>query len=229
MADIGSTIKDVMPEISTSMTFNFITWLLVAVIFIVVIGAVAYLVIKRLKFNKKIIIWERINQNFEPTRKDWAMEMKLSLIGDTIFYLKGHKKYIPNPSFQVGRRTYHYFIREDGEWINFRFEDFDESSRTMGAKFLDKEMRFARTQIQKGLGDRYDKPGFWKQYGLLVVSIAFIVVVGMMFWLSLDKFIDIIGATANILDKLEPLLDRSDDILVSIDNVCTGGSGYIPA
>jgi len=229
MVDITGAVAGFMPKIGGSTIFTFITWVLIALIFIGLIGVVTYLIIRWMKFNKKIIIFERIDGQFKPTRRDKAMEMKFSVIGDTIFYLRRHKKYLPTPIFQTGKRIYWYWIRDDGEWINFRPGDFDKDARRLGAKFLDKEMRFARTQVYKGLKERYDKPGFWKQYGLMIFSIGFIVVMGMMTWLLFDKWIEGLAAVPEILDKLEILLDRADSILGKLDNIYSGGRGFQPA
>ena len=225
MVDITGTITGVIPEFGGSSTFNFITWLIISLIFIGIIGTTIWFILNRMKFNKKIIIWERINGQFEPTGKDRAREMKLS-IGDNIFYIKKHNKYLPSPCIQTGRRTYYYWIRDDGEWINFKPGDFDEQARTLGAKFLDKEMRYARTQVQKGLKDRFDKPGFWKQYGLLVFSLVFIVVMGMMAWLLFDKWIEGLRVVPNILEKVEMVMERSETIIGKLNNACGQGPGY---
>ena len=69
-----------------------------------------------MKYNKKIVIFEKINGRFEPTRKDRAMELKFGRAGDTVFYLAKNRKYLPVPVIQTGRRKYWFAIREDGEW-----------------------------------------------------------------------------------------------------------------
>ena len=201
-------------------------WLLFFVIVLVIIGVGAYLFIRKLKFNKKIIIFEKIGNHFEPTKTDRAMEVKFSTGGDTIFYLQKHKKYMPSPELQTGRRVYWYWIREDGEWINFCPGDFDEDAKRLHAHFLDKEVRFARTQIQKGLKERYDKPGFWKQYGILVFSIGFIAMIGIMTWLLFDKWIELAATTNAGVESAGLVMKQAGEVLSAISNVCSGGSGY---
>lgn len=205
---------------------SIIAWVILAIVFLVIIGLVSFFVVKRLKFNKKIIVFEKIAGRWEPTKNDRAMEVKLSTGGDTIFYLSKSKKYLPNPSKQMGRRVYWYFIRQDGEWINFELGDLDEASRSVGAKFLDKEMRFARTQIQRGLKERYDAPGFWKQYGLLIMSIAYIAIIGVMAWLLFDKFLDVSQNINAGIAAVPTVLDKLNQVLGAMENVCSGGAGY---
>ena len=214
MVDIGATIKKIIPSAKTGGMFvSIIALFIFGVIFIILTGVITYFVIRRMKFNKKIVIFERINDKFQPTRKDKAMEVKFSTSGDTIFYLQKNKKYLPNPRLQSGRRVYYYFIRQDGEWINFELTDLDEESRKMGAKFLDKEMRYARTQIQKGLKERYDKPGFWQLHGQTIMNIVYYVVMGMMVWLALGKFIELVGSLDGVVDKVNNLMETSDAII----------------
>ncbi len=203
-------------------TFQFLTWILFFLLFLAGGGVVGFIYLYRRKFNKKIVIFEKINGVFQPTRSDRASEVKLSTSGDTIFYLKKHKKYIPNPSIQTGIRTYWFFIREDDEWINFGLEDLDLLSKKVGARFLDKEMRFARTQIQKGLKERYDKPSFWQQYGLLLFSIAYIVIIGIMTWLLFDKWIELAGTTNAGVETAAKVMEKIDQTMGSLANLCSG-------
>jgi len=226
MAEAIEIAKDFIPSFgSGSLMISIVVWLIIAIIFLILVGIATFLVVRHLKFNRKIVIFERINGQFQPTGKDRAMPVKFSTSGDTIFYLRKRKKYLPNPTIQTGARTYWYFVREDDEWINFGPGDFDEDAKELKARMLDKEMRYARTQVQRGLKDRYDKPGFWKQYGLLVLSIVYITIIGVMFWLALGKFVDLAGALSGVTDSTAKLLDRADSILGAMDNLCSGGSG----
>lgn len=227
MVDISSTVTGLLPRFGGNTFVTFFTWALIAGIFLIGIGVVAFIFIRWLKFNNKILVFEKINNQFQPTKRDKAMEVKVSKAGDTVFYLRRHKKYLPPPTLQTGIRVYWFWIREDGEWINFQPGDFDKEARRLGCKFLDKEVRFARSQIQKALKERYDKPGFWKQYGLLIFSISFIMVISIMAWFLFDKWIEGLNAVPSILAKLETLLEEVNRLLGAMDNVC-GGKGYVP-
>jgi len=228
IAEVTEIAKEFLPTWGTGkFMIGIITILIIGIIFIIAAGVITYFVIRRMRFNKKIVIFERINNQFQNTRTDWAMEVKFSTAGDTIFYLKKHKKYLPNPTMQTGNRVYWYFIREDGEWINFAPGDFDKDAKRLGARMLDKEMRYARTQVQRGLKDRYDKPGFWKQYGLLVLSIVYITILGVMFWLVLGRFVDLAGTLDGVTKSVGKLVETSGDILGALDNICSGGSGIV--
>lgn len=230
MADFGTTTQSFVGGITPNIKLfgggfiNAIAWLIIIALLLLSMGVGVFFWIRSRRFNKKIVIFEKINGVFQPTGNDRATELKYSTGGDTVFYLLKKRKYIPNPSIQTGNRTYWYFVRSDGEWINFGLEDLDEMSKKVGAQFLDKEMRYARTQIQRGLKERYDKPGFWQQYGLLIFSLAYIALIGIMSWLLFDKFLDVASATNNGVEVAGQVMEQVKQVLGSLDNVC-GGSG----
>ena len=70
---------------------------------------------------------------------------------------------------------------------------------------------------------------FWKQYGLLVFSIGTIAIMGIMVYLALDKFIEIISRSSAVIESAGKVMDRSESILSAMGNLCSGGSGFVPA
>ena len=226
VGDIKGAVESMMPNVPKISLMGFVTFIVLALLFFIIVIVVTIVIIRFVKYNKKIIIFEKIGNNFIPARKDRACEITISPAGDTVFYLLKHKKYLPRPTIQTGKRTYWFFIREDGEWINFGLKDLDEESRLAGAFFLDKEMRYARTQIQKGLKERYEKEGFWKQYGTIIVSISFIVLIGVMTWLLFDKWIGLAKATEEAVKTAGTVMEKANQILGTLDRVCSGGGGY---
>jgi len=225
IVDIG---KSFIPSFSgVGGGVNFFAWMII--IFLVAggltTGIILYIVNR--KYNKKIIIFEKIGGSFVPIRKDRGMEVKFSTAGDSITYLRKHKKYIPNPSIQTGNREYWYFIREDDEWINFGLTDLDQASRDVGARFLDKEMRYARTSIQKGLKDRYEQQSAWQKYGIYILSFGYVALIGVMIWLLFDKWVDLDQTTNGAVQTAGIVLENVDRILANMDNICTGGSGLV--
>lgn len=199
-----------------------IAWFIVIVIVAMAVGAGTYLIVRRWKFNKKIVIFEKIGRNFEPVRQDRAMVFKVGDAGDTVFYCRKHKKYLPTPSIQIGRGVYWYFIRSDDEWINFGLQDLDELSREVGARFLDKEMRYARTSLQKLMKKRYEEIGFWGKYGGVIAYSSLIAITGVMVYLLFDKYIEIAGEIARLLEVAVDVQKGTTEVLAALDNVCSG-------
>jgi len=208
-------------------TVDIIAYIIIGFILVAVMTvAIIWFLLNR-KYNKIITIFEKVGGEFVPVGKDRGMEVRYSSAGDSITYLRRRKRYIPNPQIQTGRRQYWFYVREDDELINFGLQDLNDEGTKVGAKFLDKEMRYSRTQIQKGLKDRYESPSIWAKYGIYIISFSYIALIGVMVWLLFDKWVDLAQATAGSVETASVVLDRIDQILSSMDNICVGGSGAV--
>jgi len=208
-------------------TVDIIAYIIIGFILVAVMTvAIIWFLLNR-KYNKIITIFEKVGGEFVPVGKDRGMEVRYSSAGDSITYLRRRKRYIPNPQIQTGRRQYWFYVREDDELINFGLQDLNDEGTRVGAKFLDKEMRYSRTQIQKGLKDRYESPSIWAKYGIYIISFSYIALIGVMVWLLFDKWVDLAQATAGSVETASVVLDRIDQILSSMDNICVGGSGAV--
>ena len=228
MADIQSTVSAYLPKVSIygSAFVSMIAWLILIAVSIVIIVIIGFMIVNRRNYRNKIVIFEKINGRFVDTGKDKAMEIKFGDLGGKLFYLKKHKKYLPPPRLQSGQRKFYYFIKEDGDWINFELSDFDEQMRQSKAHFLDKEMRYANVGIRKGLAERYKKVT-WKEYLPIIVSVGFIVLIGILTWLLFDRWIELAGTTNDGVKVAGEIMDKANTMLGAIDRVCSGGSGII--
>lgn len=192
-----------------------------------IIAFVVVYFVLRAKYKFRVVIFERVDGRFKVTRRDMAKSEKLGEGGDEVFFLRKHKKLLPAPTIQTGNNIYWYFISDDGEWINFGPGDFDENRREIGAQFLDKEMRYARTSLDYMVKERYDKPGFWERYGGMVAYTVLILVTAIGFWLLLDKMLEISGSVNGAVQTAKEVLEESARLLGAIDTIQSGGAGYI--
>lgn len=220
--------KEYTPDISLSQVAHTGTIFLIILVCSALFGLGLYFFLMRLKFNKKIIIFEKVNNKYEQTGMDLARDFKIGLAGDTIILLKKRKKYLPNPRIQTGRRTYWYGIRKDGEWINIGIEDLDEKTATLGIKFVSEEMKHSRTALQRNLRERYDKPSFIQKYGGMLAYATLILVTCIGAWLLADKFLLIVDKVGNQIDLANKLAATQREILGALDNVCST-SGLVSA
>lgn len=220
---VGGFIK--VPSISGSSVLGFFAYIIAFMLFLIIVGVIIYFVIQRVKFKYKVIVFERINGQFQPTKKDRGMFMKHGRAGDQVFYLKKMKRYLPNPSYQTGKNTFWFWLREDQELINFSPGDYDEQARELGARFLDKEMRYARTSLQETFKERYIKPSFFATYGQMIVNIAAFAIIGVFLFLIVRELVGAIGAVEGLVNAAKEVNQASRDLLVSMDNICGSGSG----
>jgi len=222
-------ISNYIPDFSTSGLIPVITFFIFFIIIAILIAILAYFIAIMKIYNKKIQIFEKIGGRIILTKKDRAREIKIGNTGDTAFRTRKTKKILPTPSIQSGKRVYWFYIREDNEWINFGIGDIDEEMRQIKAHFLDKEMRYARTQLQKSMQERYQKITFLEKYGGLLVWTFFLIIMGIVMWLWFDKLTEMAGVAKDSLESARQVQELAKDTLISVDNIRSGGSGIIPA
>jgi len=208
--------------------FHTITIGIIVILFLFIAFLIVFFVARMFKFNKKIVIFEKVGNNWQQTGKDRAQELKYGTAGDTVFFLQKKKKYLPRPELQTGKRIYWFAIREDGEWINVSLGDIDLQMKEMKAKFLHPEMRYARTALIRNLKDRYDKPKFMEKYGVMMINLAAIIIILVFFWLIVDKIISVGDKVSSMVETGNKVMDKVNEILPNLDRICSH-SGTVPA
>lgn len=230
MADLPD-ITGLLPSTSKvvsigTTTVKWITIFITFVIFIAIAGVLLYIFLKRLKYNKKIIIWEKVGNNWEITGRDRAMELKYDLMGNTVFALKKRKKYLPRPEIQTGRKTYWYAILEDGEWMNVGMKDINTQMKEANVKFIHPGMSYARSGLYKIMRERYEKKGFMEKYGHIIIPLIFFAVIGVLLWLNVDKMLGIANSLQTSVELSNKMssetTDKINQVLSSLENICTG-------
>ena len=91
MARVTDAVGNILPETGLSGIFSIVTWAILTIVLVVILFIITLLIINRLRFNKKIVIFERIAGRYEPTKKDRAIEMKH---GDALYMPSGYWHYI---------------------------------------------------------------------------------------------------------------------------------------
>lgn len=232
VGDLQGVAGAILPQVKIygSYAVSTIAWLILIVIFLVVAGVVAYIVIERRKYRNTIIIFEKINNRWVDTGRDKAMELPFGDLGMKILYCKKHKKYLPKPSQQSGVRKFYFRIRSDGNWENVEFKD-DEYKDILSFYSVEKNITERNVGIRKGLEGRYKSMSAWSQYAPIIISVIFILVVGVCAYLIFDKWIGLANATEDSMKTATQVLEKTDNILGKLDNICTktSGSGIVPA
>lgn len=207
--------------------FGAVAILIWAVLIIAVFGGGLFLFLYWKAYKYKIVIFEKVNGIYQPTIRDKARLFNLSNSGDVAFKLMKLKKTVPEPTIQTGKNTFWFARRqEDGELINIGLQDVDKKSKELGVHFLDKEMRYARTQLQRGLKERYDTPSFWQLHGAMIMNIAFIMIIAVAVWLIMDKWVELAGTLNGMVEAVPEIQKKQGEILLALQNVCSEGSGF---
>lgn len=202
----------------------FVTIIVGLIIVAIIVGCIIYYFVDKKKFNKKVVIFEKVNGKIEPIGQFKAALLNIGNSGDKMLFVKKIKIFLPNPSIQTGRNIFWFYLREDREYINIGIEDIDEKMKKMGANFLDKEMRYARVALYRSLQERYQKIGFWEKYGGLITWAIFILISGIGFWFLLIKEVQVANTFLQISVQQEKVLDTLTRLLSAMDNLNKTGS-----
>lgn len=180
---------------------------LIILVVILVLGALAggiYFLVWFLSFKVKVISFRNINGYVVPVGKTKGRLKRMGKAGDYIMILMKGRKILPAPEKYINKNTVWYFIREDGEWINFQLGDFDSQMKEAKVKYVHEDMRLARISIERNLRDRNLQKGFWQQYGQMIMSVLFLIIVTIcliILFREISSLTEAIGQMANTVTQ----------------------------
>jgi len=212
MADVG--LGDAFGGIDLGGSIGTIgTILLVCTIGFIIIALIGAWVFSRMQKKQywvKIHLFRLIGN--VPTRVAvyCAREVRFGMAGDMLwkvapaglFKFKAIK-WIPVGKIQTSASEFWYYIREDGEWINFKIEDLNEKSKVMGVKFVQEDMRLQRLATERLLEQRLMSKNFWEKWGTVVMTTIVFVVVAVCMVIIFYQF-------GKLLDKMSSIVATQD-------------------
>lgn len=220
MADVLGTASSFMPKLGG--VGNILKWAGLGVLVGGVLVAGVYFLILYLRYNKKIVLFRKIRNTVIPSNHYTACFQRISLTGDYWCKVKQANKIIPRPKIAMGKDTYWFFEREDGEWINFCLKDIDEVMKDAGVYYLDEDMRLQRIGIQKHLELRYKKTSFWDKYGQTIMWLLFVVIVTVCLIILFDRLNGTTDAISGLADAVKKMADAVSD------QTARSSSGVVP-
>jgi hypothetical protein len=187
----------------------------IALVIFIGIGFLVYMIYKKRIYIYTIVVYKNIGNN--PTRAGVfkARNISIGKAGDNLWFVGGCKKYITVPSIQSGRNEFWFWIRDDGEWVNFGLKDLDEDFKKAGAKYIHQDMRMQRLATDRLLEQRLLQKSFWDQYGTTIMTVLFFLIIAV----SLTIFMYMFGKN---IDKLGVLINAVAEIELSKNGVDTG-------
>jgi len=139
-------------------------------------------------------------------------------------------KWLPVGKLQSAPRLWKYWIREDGEWINYQDSNIDDISKKMGVKFVNEDMRLQRLATERLLEQRLMNKTFWEKWGTTVMMIIVFLVIAIcmviiffQFGKLLDKFAMVEGTQLETAKILYRVFGENYGNYSSI-----GGNGLVP-
>lgn len=184
-------------------------------------------------FRKKITAFEIVGINFVPSIRDLAKVVRVGTGGFEILYLKKQKVWKIAYGGRVGRDDYYFFILQDGYWYNGTLSSnvfkMNELGGLVPIVATNPTMRAQYTSLEKQIDSLHGlKTNFWDKYGSWVLSIAFVLIAGMMLWLCYKEFASAMGGMGTFIDKLTILIDKLTLLTGNMEGVKSGNGGLIP-
>lgn len=150
--------------------------------------------------------------------------------GEEIFHLRGMGKWRVAYGKRISKNQVMWVVGKDGYWYNSDFDDFDEKLLKVGVMPIDRDMRYAYASVRKGIENRYNKQNFMDKYGTLIsfgmLFICILAMIGFM-WFNFSQQKKIIMANAEATKTSKEVMELASSVLANIDNIKSGGSGYI--
>lgn len=88
-------------------------------------------------------------------------------------------KWLPVGKIQTAPKEFWYYIREDGEWINFALSDLNEIQKKAGVRFVQEDMRLQRLATERLLEQRLMNKSFWDKWGNVIMTVIFFLVIAV--------------------------------------------------
>lgn len=174
---------------------------LAVVVFILFFVAIAIAVIYFASFNKKIILYKKINGIYIPIRKYACRHINIAKTGEGVWQVgRLFPRYVEKPIKYVKKNEAWYYEREaDGEWINFGLGDIDNKLKEMNVEIVPSDLKMQRVNLGRWLEQR-KKQGFWEKYGDKIINLVFYIL--MTFCLII-----IIAQMGGVVDKAKQYMD----------------------
>jgi len=229
MADIfGFDVP--IPEFKFGVGTGNILWVLIVFVFCLFAAIIIYVVYNFKVYDKKIVVFENIaGGGYQPVFKDRARTVKLGDGGEEVLFLRKKKVYRGAYGRKMGKNTFWFAVGQDGYWYNFVLGDLDAKMGMLDIEPIDRDMRYMVTAIRKNIQERYRKQKFMEKYGTIVMSGFFLLIMIIGIWFLLDKMAEINTASAGSLEAAKQVQAASSGIISSLDNICSRGSGLVPA
>lgn len=194
-------------------------WIFVIIIGLVLIAGLVIWWYKRKLYSQKIWVFGRVGGVPMLKYTDKGRYIAFGMAGDKLMHIKKIKKFVPPPTIQMGKDTWWFWERSDGELINIGLEDIDEKMRRVGAYFTDTDMRMQRLGIEKNLRDRLEHKSFLAKYGTVIAGVIFIIMVTVALVVLFSKLKD----TAESMDKMASNVGRLAESIEKYYDVRIGG------
>jgi len=206
----------------------------IAFLIVGLIGVIVYIFVVRKQYFIKIVTYRKVAGVPVKVGVYTAREVPYGYAGDKLWKVAPAGmlkfkiiKWLPVGKLQSAPFEFSYYIRQDGEWINFILEDLDEKTQRMGIKFIHEDMRLQRLATERLLEQRHMQKSFWDKWKDTIMTIIFFLVIAVSLVIIFYQF-------STLVDKINPLVDnlmKSNELTMRICrmNESLSYQGVVPA
>lgn len=185
--------------------------LLLILIITVIFGLIGWLVYWRIssrQYNKIIPLYKSINGVNYKQAVYKAKNVPISKAGDSLWFVKGIKKWIVPATLTSALNEYPHEEREDGEWINFCIDSVNDQQKKAGVKFIQQDMRTQRIATGQILEQRLIHKGFWDKYKDMIVHLLFYLIVTMLMIVTFWQWGNIVEDIGSLVGSLGGVAEK---------------------
>lgn len=159
--------------------------------------------IKKMQYKNKIHIFKEVNGKPYPIDNDMAKEIRVPDSNIGLYLLKKNKIYVARPTRSMGKDSYWYKIRPNGEWVNFDLESDEQKSSKAKASYDQSGTKYAYINLKEIIKRNYKDKAikWWKEYAPLITF----VIVSFIFVLACVILLARIG---KLIAQLGPLIEQ---------------------
>lgn len=201
---------------------NLIPGTIIFLLIAITVGGLTFYFANKRAYKFKIHIFEEISGQAVPTGEDKAREIVLPNTSIRAYFLKNRKLYLPRPSKQIGKGHFWFFIRKDGEWVNFELTNMNKEMNRLNINFDHTDMRMANAALKKLVEQSYKKMSWMKEYAPYIAVGILILLFGISAFLVLKQVGSITSQLNSGVVVNNEVVSNLNEILKSMDNICTG-------
>lgn len=202
--------------------------LLLFAIAVVIVGLIGWLVwwkITSKQYKFRIPLYKSINGVNYKQANYVAKNVPISKAGDSLWFVKGIKRFLPPATLTSAPNEFPHEEREDGEWINFSIDSVNDQQKKAGVKFIHQDMRTQRVATAQILEQRLINKGFWEKYKDLIIHLLFYIIVTLLMVVTFWQWGNIVEKTGEILSSINQAVSNLKDL----ECIEVTDKGLIPA
>jgi len=187
--------------------------LMLFLVIVVIFGLIGWLIwwkVTAKQYRFKIPLYKSINGTNFKQGYYCAKNVPISKAGDSLWFVRGLKKFLAPATLTSGLNEYPHEEREDGEWINFSIDSVNDLQKKAGVRFISQDMRTQRLATGQILERRLINKGFWEQYKDLIMHIIFYIIVTMLMIVTFWQWGTIVEKIGGLVTQLEIVGEKFD-------------------